>query len=225
MAKSSFSPEERARIAQEYLDGKGSSYKIARKYGIGHATVTVWAQRYAEQGILAFERENGNTKYSKEFKTECVKLYLTGRMSLNEIVAEYNISNHSVLQCWIKKYTSNKELEDYDPHREVYMAEARRKTSKKERLEIVEYCLANGKDYKKTAIRFDVSYAQVYDWVRKYLEQGEAGLEDRRGKRKSDEELSELERLRRENQRLKRQLEEERMTVELLKKVKEFERM
>ena len=49
---------------------------------------------------------------------------------MNEIVAEYNISNHSVLLCWIKKYTSNKELEDYDPHREVYMAEARRHDKK-----------------------------------------------------------------------------------------------
>ena len=35
----------------------------------------------------------------------------------------------------------------------------------------------------------------------------------------------ELERLRRENVRLKRQLEEKDMTVELLKKVKEFGRM
>lgn len=225
MAKSPFSPEERARIAQEYLDGKGSSFEIARKYGIHNDTVRQWAQRYAEHGISTFERGVGNTEYSKEFKTECVELYLAGEKSIAEITAKYNISSTAVLRGWIKKYTSNKELEDYDPHREVYMAEARRKTSKKERLEIVEYCLANGKAYKKTAIRFDVSYSQVYDWVRKYLERGEAGLDDRRGKRKSDEELSELERLRRENQRLKRQLEEERMTVELLKKVKEFERM
>ena len=58
-----------------------------------------------------------------------------------------------------------------------------------------------------------------------FLEDGEAGLEDRRGKRKSDEEMSEVERLRRENLRLKWQLEEERMTVELLKKVKDFEGM
>ena len=130
MGRSPFSPEERARIAQEYLDGKGSSYEIARKYGIHNDTVRQWAQRYVEHGISTFERGVGNTEYSKEFKTECVELYLTGRMSLNEIVAEYNISGHSVLLRWIKKYTSNKELEDYDPHREVYMAEARRHDKK-----------------------------------------------------------------------------------------------
>jgi hypothetical protein len=61
--------------------------------------------------------------------------------------------------------------------------------------------------------------------VRKYLENGENGLTDRRGHRKSDDEVDELERLRRENQRLKRQLKEQDMLVELLKKVKEFEGM
>ena len=225
MSKSPYSPEERARIAQKYLDGKESSLELARKYGVNERTVRRWAQRYAAQGILTFERGIGNTRYSKEFKVECVELYLTGKLSIDEITAKYNISSASVLPNWVKKYTSCKELKDYDPHREVYMAEARRKTSKEERIKIVESCLANGRDYKKTAGIFNVSYSQVYNWVRKYLEDGEAGLEDRRGKRKSDEEMSEVERLRRENLRLKRQLEEERMTVELLKKVKEFERM
>ncbi len=225
MAQSPFSPEERAKIAQEYLDGKGSSREIGRKYGVNGRTVGRWAQRYAEQGIRTFERGIDNTRYSKGFKVECVELYLTGELSADEITAKYNISSDTVLRNWVKKYTSDQELEDYDPHREVYMAEAKRKTSKEERIGIVEYCLANGRDYKKTALRFDVSYRQVYGWVHKYLENGEAGLEDRRGKRKSNGEVSELERLRRENLRLKRQLEEERMTVELLKKVKEFERM
>ena len=42
---------------------------------------------------------------------------------------------------------------------------------------------------------------------------------------KPDAEVDELERLKRENLRLKRQLEEKDMVVELLKKVKEFEGM
>ena len=105
------------------------------------------------------------------------------------------------------------------------MAEARRKTTQEERKEIVEYCIAHGNDYKGAASRYEVSYSQVYSWVKKYREKGEEGLEDRRGHHKSDEEVDELERLRRENLRLKRQLEERDMLCELLKKVKEFERM
>lgn len=105
------------------------------------------------------------------------------------------------------------------------MAEARRKTTLEERKEIVEYCISHNNDYKGTASRYNVSYSQVYSWVRKYREDGEPGLEDRRGHHKSDEELDELEYLRRENQRLKKQLEERDMLCELLKKVRELEGM
>lgn len=47
---------------------------------------------------------------------------------------------------------------------------------------------------------------------------GEEGLVDKRGHHKTDEEVDELEQLRRENLRLKRQLEEKDMVDELLKK-------
>ena len=105
------------------------------------------------------------------------------------------------------------------------MAEARRKTTLTERKEIVEYCITHNRDYKGTASLYDVSYGQVYSWVKKYDAGGEDGLSDKRGRHKTDDEVDELERLRRENMRLKRQLEEKDMVVELLKKVKEFEGM
>ena len=78
---------------------------------------------------------------------------------------------------------------------------------------------------KDTAALFDVSYSQIYSWVKKYDTNGEEALSDKRGRHKTDDEVDELERLRRENLRLKRQLEEKDMLTELLKKVKEFEGM
>ena len=105
------------------------------------------------------------------------------------------------------------------------MAEARRKATIEERKEIVDYCINHNRDYKGTASIYDVSYSQVYSWVKKYDAQGEVGLTDKRGHHKTDEEVDELERLRRENIRLKRQLQEKDMLAELLKKVQEFERM
>ena len=104
------------------------------------------------------------------------------------------------------------------------MAEARRKTTIEERKEIVDYCINHNRDYKGTASIYDVSYSQVYSWVKKYDALGEEGLTDKRGCHKTDEEVDELERLRRENARLKRQLQEKDMLAELLKKVQEFER-
>ena len=155
----------------------------------------------------------------------CVEAVLKGEGSVDDIVVKYNISTRSVLRSWIMKYNANMELKEYKPKREVYMAEARRKTTLEERKEIVEYCIAHNTDYKGAASRFEVSYSQVYSWVKKYRESGEEGLEDKRGHHKSDDEVDELERLRRENQRLKRQLEERDMLCELLKKVRELEGM
>ena len=103
------------------------------------------------------------------------------------------------------------------------MAEARRKTTLEERKEIVDYCISHHNEYKGAASKFDVTYSQVYSWVKKYHESGEEGLEDKRGHPKGDDEVDELDRLRRENKRLKQRLEERDMLCELLKKVKEFE--
>lgn len=105
------------------------------------------------------------------------------------------------------------------------MASAKRRTTIEERKEIVEYCINHKRNYKDTASLYDVSYSQVYSWVKKYDTNGEESLIDKRGHHKTDDEVDELEHLRRENLRLKRQLEEKDMLTELLKKVKEFERM
>ena len=166
-----------------------------------------------------------NRTYSKEFKIKCVEAVMNGEGSVDDIIARYGISSRSVLRQWIKVYNANRELKDYDPKQEVYMAEAGRKTTFEERIEIVNDCISHNRDYKNTAAKHGVSYSQVYSWVKKYDANGEDGLTDRRGHRKTDDEVNELERLRRENLRLKRRLEEKDMVVELLKKVKEYERM
>ena len=225
MSKSPHTPEFRAMVSQEYLDGIGSYRFLAERYNIGTRTLREWVAKFRIHGIDAFITQTGNTAYSSDFKIMCVEAVLSGKSSVNDIVAKYNISSEYVLRNWIKLYNTNKELKDYDPKREVYMADARRKTTLEERKEIVEYCIAHDRNYKGAASKYGVSYSQVYSWVRKYDALGTDGLTDKRGRRKTDEEVDELERIRRENLRLKRQLEEKDMVVELLKKVKEFERM
>ena len=225
MSKSQHTPEWKITIVKKYLSGEGSYDSIARAHGIDKRTLIDWVHRYQEHGASVFYPTVVNFQYSKEFKTMCVEAVLKGEGSVDDIVVKYNISTRSVLRSWIMKYNANMELKEYKPKREVYMAEARRKTTLEERKEIVEYCIAHNNDYKGAASRFEVSYSQVYSWVKKYRESGEEGLEDKRGHHKSDDEVDELERLRRENQRLKRQLEERDMLCELLKKVRELEGM
>ena len=183
-----------------------------------------WAAIYKKYGILGFTKKTKNSSYSKEFKMELVEKCISGEASSIDLGHQYDISS-GLLRKWIRMYNANIELKDYNPKQGVYMAKARRKTTIDERKEIVNYCIEHNRNYKETAVLYDVSYSQVYSWVKKYDSDGEEGLVDKRGHHKIDDEVDELERLRRENVRLKRQLEEKDMAVELLKKVKEFGRM
>ena len=217
--------EGKVRAAERYLRGEASAAAIAEEMGMkkrGDERIREWAAVYRENGIEGFHLKSGNSSYSAEDKQQAVEEYLQGKGSLREISRKHHIASDKTLRQWIKAYNSNRELRDYDPRPEVYVA-MRKKTTQEERQEIVRYCLEHGKDYKGTATRYEVSYSQVYQWVRNYAEHGEAGLEDRRGKRKSDDEVDELERLRRENLRLKAKLQESERLNLLLKKVKEFE--
>lgn len=224
MAKSKYSPEFRAKLCQAYIDGKGSMNSIAQSFGIDRSTFKSWLDVFHIHGIHAFISSSGNKSYTKEFKLYCVKEVTKGNNSINGIAARENVAR-SILREWVRLYNANIELRDYTPKREVYMAEARRKTTIEERKEIVKYCINNNRNYKDTAALYDVSYGQVYSWVKKYDANGEGALIDKRGIHKTDDEVDELERLRRENLRLKRQLKEKDMLTELLKKVREYEGM
>ena len=228
---SKYSTELKIAACRDYLEGNLSLQEIYDKYGIDHgesshyAMLERWVRRYLEFGENAFIKSSGNRCYSALEKLQIVEEYLEGQGSLEDIAIKHGIPSSSTLQHWILLYNANRTLKDYIPKREVYMAEARRKTTIEERKEIVEYCLSHSRDYKGTARLYGVSYSQVYSWVRKYDAVGEEGLIDKRGHHKNDDEVDELELLRRENKRLKHQLEENDMVVQLLKKVKEFEGM
>ena len=218
--------EEKISAVEDYLNGIRSVSEIMIDLSIKSTrTIRNWILAYQNGGIEALCSVTANHSYSSEFKIEMVQKYIAGEGSVTELCARYGIPAHVTLQNWISLYNANRELKDYDPKREVYMAEARRKTTMEERKEIVEYCIEHNRDYKGAASKYDVSYSQVYSWVKKYVTNGEEGLTDKRGCHKADDEVDELERLRRENLRLKRQLQEKDMAVELLKKVKEFEGM
>lgn len=97
-----------------------------------------------------------------------------------------------------------------------------RKTTQEERAQIVAFCIEHGKDYALTVETHQVSYQQIYSWVRKYEASGVDGLVDRRGKSKPEDELTETERLRQENRILQAKLKDKEMEIALLKKLREL---
>ena len=99
-----------------------------------------------------------------------------------------------------------------------------RATTYDERVEIVKYCVEHQNNYQETADKFQVSYQQVYAWVNKYLKNGLEPLQDRRGKRKSEDEMSEIEKLKAQNKLLEAEIRKKQIEIDLLKKLKEIER-
>ena len=210
-------------IIEIYLSGEKSVAELAQENNINKATIFSWINKYMAHGEEAFRIKKRNVMYTKALKEAVVSDYRNKVDSLENLCCKYNISSKETLRNWIKKYNGHKELKAYKPKGEVYMTKTR-KTTLTERVEIVKYCLNHHRAYKAAAEAYNVSYPQVYIWIKKYDELGEAGLEDRRGKQKPNKDLSELEKLQKENESLRRQLElKERETI-LLKKVKEFER-
>ena len=100
-----------------------------------------------------------------------------------------------------------------------------RDTTQGERIQIVKDCLASGKNYSEMALKYKVSYQQVRTWTLRFEAMGEAGLEDRRGKRKKDQApRTELEKAHIEIEQLKHKLYLAEMERDLLKKLDEIER-
>lgn len=99
-----------------------------------------------------------------------------------------------------------------------------RNTTYGERVEIVSYCIERGNDYTAAMEKYGVSYQQIYSWVRKYNDKGADGLVDKRGKRKPEAEMTELEKLRAENRMLEARNKRLETENAVLKKLEEIER-
>jgi len=100
-----------------------------------------------------------------------------------------------------------------------------RETTQEERIAIVKDCLENGGNFGETALKYQVSYQQVYTWVKKFKKLGEVGLEDRRGRKVAAQKpRTELEDLKVKMAQLEHELYMMRMERDLLKKLDELER-
>ena len=214
--------EERIAAVKEHLDGKGNYRTIAKKYGIDYSYFRKIVIRAQTEGIDTLRTQKTTKKYTVETKIAAVNDYLEGKGSQLEICLKYQIQNVCILQQWILCYNSDKEFKERTRSGRRITMNKGRKTTKEERIEIVAFCIDNGKNYGLAIEKYGVSYQQIYSWVRKYEEKGVEGLADRRGKAKPEEELTEADRLRMENKILQAKIKNQEMEIKLLKKLREL---
>jgi transposase-like protein len=217
------SPEEKLQAVKEYLSGKGSMEIIAKKYGICRKPFNKWIAKFKSFGDAAFIRTGNNQSYSKEFKQMVINSYLTGEGSYLELAIKYKIPSDDTIRCWILKYNGHERLKASGTGGSTIMTKGR-KTTFNERVDIVQYCIAHERNYAETSEKYQVSYQQARNYTVKYESGGVEALKDNRGIRKSEDQMSELERLRAENKILRAEKERAEMEASFLKKLDEIER-
>lgn len=217
-----YSAVEKISAVQEYLDGKNSMNSIAQRLGISFQSFKQWVKNYEAMGIDAF-KTNQNKHYSQVEKEQAVAEYLAGEGSLMEVCQKFKILSTRQLRSWIKKYNCHEELKASGTGGTAIMTRGR-KTTFEERVEIASYCISHEHNYSETAEKFSVSYQQARNYTVKYEKDGINALQDNRGKRKPQDSLNEIEKLRAELKLEKAKRQKAEMEASFLKKLDEIER-
>lgn len=223
--KSKLSAKEKVKIIHKYMNREVSLSGAAAEAGVDRETLQRWVVQYEAEGAAAFLPNRRKHIYSPELKLQAVQDYLSGKGSLIEISKKYGLRDKKQLRNWLKVYNTHGDFNSVKFSGGGSYMKQGRDTTQEERIQIVKDCLASGKNYGEMALKYRVSYQQVRTWTLRFEEMGEAGLEDRRGKRKKDQApRTELEKAQIEIEQLKHKLYLAEMERDLLKKLDEIER-
>ena len=214
--------EEKIKAVNRHLENHESFRTIAYSIGVDPSTVREWCRNYESMGTEAFIKRN-QKKYTLELKEAAVEYYLSGKGSQYEVCKLFHIPSTLPLRQWIKMYNSHGLKGSPGGGTKKTMTKGR-KTTFDERLKIVADHLISGSTYMETAEKYGISYQQIYQWIQKYKTNGIDGLKDKRGRSRTSKEMTELERIKAENNILKAQLERKELEIRFLKKVEEIER-
>ena len=221
--KSKVDPTEKVKIVERLLADEISVSQAARLTDVDKASIRHWRNLYLADGPTALMAQRNNKVYSQELKLQAVHEYLDGKSSQADIVQKYHLRSSKQLHDWINVYTTHGEIKSRGSGGGSYMRKARQ-TTPEERLEIVQDCLANDKNYGAMALKYNCSYQQVRNWVLRYEKMGSAGLEDRRGRRAGTQPArTPEEELRDKIAELEQRNRDLQMENDLLKKVRELE--
>lgn len=107
-----YSAEFKLKVVKEYFRGDLGTTLLARKYGIcSVGGLRGWIKEYRLKGPSAFQKGTRRNKvYSKSFKENAVKLYLTSDKSYQELSYELGIHTMGLLCTWVNHYRKYGEI-------------------------------------------------------------------------------------------------------------------
>ena len=103
MAKHSF--EFKKKVVLEYLDGKGGTQYLSKKYGLdSNSQLRKWINAYSAFGDEGLRRSRNQIKYSFKKKISVVELYLSSEISYQDLAIREGISNPSMIVNWVNRF-------------------------------------------------------------------------------------------------------------------------
>lgn len=201
---------------QAVLNNQASISAVSKDFSVAKSSLRDWIRKYQKWGVNGIRPYKIVRNYPPQIKHDAVIDVVKNGLLISEVLQKYDISDRLVLRNWIRLYNERKQ---WKPKRlGLSSMKSGRSTSFTERIEIVEYTLKKGRDYQAAIQKYGVSYQQIYNWLKKYENSGAEGLKDGRGHHKKKQELTELERLKLENVRLKNRNQYLEMEADIAKK-------
>lgn len=186
-----------------------------------HHTIGQWELRLQRDGINGLMATTKNHHYSKAFKQMIIQAYLNGEGTLQELTNKYQMRSTSQLRNWLIKYNRDQTVTASPSRKQV--PKMSRKTTFNERVEIVEWINKGNHSYSEAAEHFNVSYQQARSWALKAQAKGFESLVDNRGHRKTESELTDLDKANLLIRQLESQIKDQQLLEAFIKKYQELQ--
>ena len=103
MAK--YSLEFKLEVEHEYLNGEGSYDYIAKKHNMPACSlIKEWIAVFRKLGKEGLIRSGQNNTYSFQFKVHVVELYLSSKVSYQELALSQGINNYALIARWVNNF-------------------------------------------------------------------------------------------------------------------------
>ena len=103
MAK--YSLEFKLEVVHEYLNGEGSYDYIAKKHNMPACSlIKEWVAVFRKLGKEGLIRSGQNNTYSFQFKVHMVELYLSSKVSYQELALSQGINNYALIARWVNDF-------------------------------------------------------------------------------------------------------------------------
>lgn len=92
-------------VVSAYLDGQGCTVYLAKIYGMpNHTQIQRWVatyKKYGDNGLMCSKQQE---VYSFEQKLSVVELYLSSKLSYQELALQEGIHNFTMITKWVNDF-------------------------------------------------------------------------------------------------------------------------